>query len=728
MQNVDYEFFKTGLLRIPFFPFNYLQLIDKLDSILSLQAFKEAIYIASPSLFEEVYIKKNRSEKVILSLLKYYIRACTRCTPYGLFAGCTTVKMGYNSQIEIQPETECKTYSRIDMEYLCDIIRTLEEDTAIKQKLRYHVNTTLYYAFKSVRYIKYIVSNYKRQYTFIEIELSEYLDIIIQSASKHPQTIDSLANKIISSDITLEDAKIFVNELIEEQILISELEPSVAGEDLIYQIIHKLNNIHCHNTTIGNAQSLLSQCDDATIGNHIELYEKILPLLRNQCFFSGKNWLHVDCKFATKSNIIGKEIYETVKNGIFALERLSPWEEDEVLKSFKDAFYKRYEEQEIPLFTALDPQTGIGFGPWGELQGDTYPLISDLAIGSKPKTQSFSVKISPLTKMLIQKYENCLKNNLNTIDITDDDLKSFEKIDVECSSNLLYVIARVIDLNGKESPTIYMEGAYGTSAANLLSRFEYLDNDIKELVNEITKREEEFYPDKIVAEIAHLPEDRIGNIQMHPQNRKYEIDYMSNPHYSSSEVVSIGVEDILISVPLGKRVILRSKKYNKIIIPRLTTAHNFRNGLPIYYFLSTVQHQDERSLHFSWGNYFESKFFLPRVTYKNIILSSARWYFKYSDLPDSKNQSFEKFYEDFTRWRKLKNIPNIVQIVEFDNKLMIDFTNILTTKLFIDNLKKKGICILEECLFQDVKDPLVRREDNYFTNELILCLSKTRLS
>lgn len=272
-----------------------------------------------------------------------------------------------------------------------------------------------------------------------------------------------------------------------------------------------------------------------------------------------------------------------------------------------------------------------------------------------------------------------------------------------------------------------MEGAYGTSAANLLSRFEYLDDDLKKIINEITKTEEEFYPDQIVAEIVHLPEDRIGNIQMHPQNRKYEIDYMSNPYYLSQGVVSIGIEDIMVSVPLGKKIVLRSKKYNKRIIPRLTTAHNFSNGLPIYYFLSTVQHQNERSMHFSWGNYFDSKFFLPRVTYDNIILSSAKWYFTYNDLPESKTQPFDNFYDDYTKWRKLKKIPDIVLIVEFDNKLLVDFTNKVTTKLFINNLKKKGECHLEEFLFHSIKDPLVRRGDDYFTNELILCLSKNRL-
>lgn len=723
--NTEYIFFENGLLRVPFYPYNSLRHLDCIDSIISLKAFKEAIYIASPSLYDEIYIKNNKGEKVMLSLVKYFIRACTRCTPYGLFAGCSVIQIGKESHIEIAPESDYQIYSRIDMEYLCDIIRMIEQDTVLKDTLKYHTNTTLYYSYKNVRYIEYVNNNHKRKYSFAEVELSEYLDIIIQSAFQTPQTIESLANKLISEDITFEEAKDFINELINEQILVSELEPSVIGEDLIFQLQHKLNILN--KFTLNDIISLLRVCDNQPIGDHITYYEQILHELSKQYPFLGQNWLHVDCMIPTISSSIGKEICDTVIKGISILGKLTPKEENEYIISFKEAFYKKYEEQEVQLTEALDPQTGIGFAQWNEMQGDVNPLVDDLLILSDASDQLPVIKLSPLLKLLIQKYEKCIKDDTASITITDDDLKSLKYDNLEYSSNLLHVMVKVIDLKEDKKPTIFMDSAIGTSAANLLSRFEYLDENIEKLVNEITAKEEEYYSDKILAEIVHLPEDRIGNVQMHPRNRKYEIHYLSNPYNEDFNKISIGINDIMISVPYGKKIVLRSKKLGKEIIPRLTTAHNYINGLPIYYFLSCVQHQNERSTHFSWGSYFEGKFFLPRVTYDNIILSPARWLLAYDDIPNYKDKSFDDFFIDFSIWRKSKKIPNTVLISEFDNKLLIDFTNKLLTKLFINNLKKKRQCIIEEFLFQDMGKPFVKRGNNYFTNELILCLRKKQI-
>src|SRR5215831_5873207 len=57
---------------------------------------QEALYIGSPDLHGQLLLwlenkieKEEKREKTELSLVKYFIRMCTRCTPYGLFGSCT---------------------------------------------------------------------------------------------------------------------------------------------------------------------------------------------------------------------------------------------------------------------------------------------------------------------------------------------------------------------------------------------------------------------------------------------------------------------------------------------------------------------------------------------------------------------------------------------------------------------------------------------------------------
>jgi hypothetical protein len=80
------------------------------------------------------------------------------------------------------------------------------------------------------------------------------------------------------------------------------------------------------------------------------------------------------------------------------------------------------------------------------------------------------------------------------------------------------------------------------------------------------------------------------------------------------------------SVKSGK-VLLRSRKLDRYIIPRLSNAHNYSLGkLSVYRFLCDLQSQDiTTNLGFSWGPLEHEAYFLPRLCYKNIILRPAQW-------------------------------------------------------------------------------------------------------
>ena len=54
---------------------------------------------------------------------------------------------------------------------------------------------------------------------------------------KQGKTIDELSSVLINEEISLEEAREFIDELIENQVLVSELEPNVAGNDFLDSII-----------------------------------------------------------------------------------------------------------------------------------------------------------------------------------------------------------------------------------------------------------------------------------------------------------------------------------------------------------------------------------------------------------------------------------------------------------------------------------------------------------
>src|SRR6187399_9771 len=69
---------------------------------------QEALYVGSPDLHEQLLLwldnkieKQDTKGKTELSLVKYFIRMCSRCTPYGLFASCTTGNFSETTSVQL---------------------------------------------------------------------------------------------------------------------------------------------------------------------------------------------------------------------------------------------------------------------------------------------------------------------------------------------------------------------------------------------------------------------------------------------------------------------------------------------------------------------------------------------------------------------------------------------------------------------------------------------------
>jgi hypothetical protein len=58
-------------------------------------------------------------------------------------------------------------------------------------------------------------------------------------------------------------------------------------------------------------------------------------------------------------------------------------------------------------------------------------------------------------------------------------------------------------------------------------------------------KEKKYHPDKIFAEIVHIPESRTGNILRRPILRDYEIAYLSNSGWVE---ITLDINDLMVSI------------------------------------------------------------------------------------------------------------------------------------------------------------------------------------
>src|ERR1700755_2063265 len=65
----------------------------------------ETLYLASPELLQQYRrwltegLEKKQEDKLMMSIYKYLLRLCSRCTPFGLFAGCAMGEIGPQTDI-----------------------------------------------------------------------------------------------------------------------------------------------------------------------------------------------------------------------------------------------------------------------------------------------------------------------------------------------------------------------------------------------------------------------------------------------------------------------------------------------------------------------------------------------------------------------------------------------------------------------------------------------------
>lgn len=721
-----YQFLSQLIIRTPAFSFN-----DDFDETFLFQLlenpqFSEALYLASPVLFEEALALKNqekvdakKKQKVLFSLSKYYTRMCSRCTPFGLFAGCAVAE--WNDETSIKFSESFYRHTRLDMHYAGALAQRLAEIPQIAQRILYFPNSSQYRLGEEFRYVEYRYVNGKRHHQISAIDYSPYIEFILEKAQSG-STLLALASSLVDDEITLEQALDFVAELITAQLLVSELEPAITGEAFTQQLIKVLARIN-HNGDLEGILSILHKVEkaleyiDKQPYNAVEHYTQIMELLQplGIPFEEGKLF-QTDRINQLEQTSIQKDLQDDIGDAIEFLYKAQTSSENSTLEQFIDQFYKRYDAQEVPLLVALDTEAGIGYGITGKNQ------LTPIAEGLSAKGQVSSTKSWQMGKWeqyLFQQWLEAYRQNAFQIDLQEKEIVQLfsDKPPMAASIPVMF------RLTGDSQYPMYLENIGGSSAVNIIGRFAHASEEILSVAKEIATQEQSQNPEVILAEIVHLPENRVGNIILHPAFRQYEIPYLAKS--SVEKAFQLSLDDLMVSVDImARKVILRSKSLQKEIVPRLSNAHNYiHNAVPVYHFLGDLQHQGQtNSVGINWQKVYPEASFYPRVCFKNMILEPATWQLQRKDfeklLRQPENQeALDLFFE---QWK----LPLRFVLSDSDNELLVNTQNPLSVQTWLDTIKNRSEITLKEFLHHPESTIFQNSQQKGFINQLVGFLVK----
>lgn len=712
MSRFPYQFFDQYIFRTSLFSLNdFLEKTDcdyisddKLINICYNPVYQEAIYLASPYLYREIEMwmesginsPPKKTEKLRQSIIKYYNRMSTRSTPFGLFAGVGLGSFGDKNYYSFNRSSTRDT--KLDMQFLVSLSQTLEGIPCIKNKILYFPNNSIYTVGRRIRYIEYEYLKGKRQYIISSAPRSKELDDILDF-TKTGKSIDQLVQILINEKITPEDAIEFVDELISNQVLVSELEPNVSGKDFFNTLIKVLKKSEERESmiTLMSIREKLEELD-LNIGNSILLYQEIEELIKTLTADYNQKYLFQTDLYFQHEYQLPKYWKKELKAGIAFLNKIKLLNKESVFEKFKKAFSEKFEKKEVSLAYVMDTEIGIGYR--NDTKKGLHSYLDDIELPHSGKKSDLHIKLNPIEIILNQKIQECLLNGLYVVQLSDEDFKDFEE-NWSDLPDTFSIMSDIISEANEEKLFIY---GGGSSAANLSARFCSDKSEVRNLTKSITDKEKELNSHIILAEIVHLPEARIGNVIRRSLLRDYEIPYLASSTLPKENQITI--DDLYVSLK-NDEIVLRSKRLNKEVKPYLTNAHNYSSdSLPVYHFLSDLPTQAKCSrLGFYWGDLEKIYRFLPRVEYKNIILAKAQWQIRNEDINELQFTDDElQFLSAVKQWREKRKIPQWVQWIQGDNTLTLNLANYEWAKLFIDTIHLKKSIVIEEFLHNEKED------------------------
>jgi thiopeptide-type bacteriocin biosynthesis protein len=697
----------------------------RLESLLARSEVQEALFLASPDLVGRLQQVGGLADadRVELAISRYVFRMCGRPTPFGLFAGLTVGSIGSETAIDLAPLAAYVRHARLDNDYVFALVDRLGRAPDLAATLRLLPNSSLYRVAGAFRYAESRLDGNVRTNHLVRVEATDYLEATLELAATGataPQLAARLAG--LDPEISMDEARSFVEQLLESQILVSDLAPAITGQEPLDDLLERLARYPAaaaERERLQECRSVLEALARAPLGFTRKTYVGLASRLDSlPAEVDPSRFLQVDLVKPAVAAVLGPEPLAEIARGVSLMWRLASSAKEPAIERFASAFYERYEGREVPLLEALDEDSGLEFSLTGKSSGAAAPLLEGLNFR---QARDESPAWTRAHEFLLRKLVEVLADGGVEMTLDSPELEALQLPDPAPLPATFSVMATI----GARSASSLARGEFdvvlgyagGPSGANMLGRFCHAVPELCARVTEHVRSEERLVPHAVFAEIVHLPTGRIGNVLARPRLRDYEIPYLATS--SASAELQIPVTDLTLALE-NRRLVLRSKRLGREVIPRLTSAHNYSSSeLPIYRFLAALQNQDVTpGVRWDWGPLASSPF-LPRVRSGRVILAPAVWRLSKSDASSLRAARGAARYRLIQEWRSARRIPRFVLVTQSDNHLHLDLDNVLAVDVLADMAGRGSGATLQE-MIPDPECLVARGPEGRFVHEMIV--------
>lgn len=646
---------------------------ERIEALLRDETFADALWLASPSLYQEISRAERPDPRAMGAVYRYASRMASRSTPFGLFAGCSLGRVGESTHLEVSPPSAWIRRVRLDYAALHALAATSAGIRGDAEGLCVWPNTTLYRVGTDWRYYEERDTGGERAYFLVSVADSEAIAAAIRAAQggrSLARVADELAR--MEPDVRREDVEEFVRELLSAQLLVADRGVAITAPDPLAQLAAESGDL-------GPIRSILERCDRTPFLGTCR--PRIEELGRAVAQMTGREVapVQVDLMKPTAGLRLANDIAEEILRAATVLQRCVPRPGDP-LEDFRSRFRERYGDGEVPLLEALDEEIGIGVGN----VPDT-PLLERIALTRRESAETQHA----LPPRVMAKALAALASGADEIELAPEDGEAERKV------ILPDAFAAFVTLFGAPDrvSSILLHGSGAAPGAQLLGRFCWADEELASAVAEHLRAEERLRPDAVFAEIVHIPEERHGNVASRPRLRSHEIAICARPGVDAAG--RIALSDLRLSVQ-RERLVLRSASLDREVVPRLSVAHGYPNprNIAAYRFLAMLQQETGgQSTVWNWGT-LDVAPFLPRVACGRVVLSPARWRLQSKELA-ALRQAVRNGPQALRTLRESMRMPRFVIFDEGESGAPVDLDDVTAVRALLPSrIETLTICEL----------------------------------
>jgi thiopeptide-type bacteriocin biosynthesis protein len=715
-----YKIHPALILRTPFLSYSDY-VVDKENNPLKNDYFKVALYLANPLLFDLLsaidFNMTSLEPKMSLSILKYYNRMSFRPTPFGGFSVCSVVKWSGWDQVIVGKQENSIIKLEIDNELSLKIASKLQP--GLSDGHLYYANPTLYKLRRHFRYIKSIKNQINNELSFSleSFESDTLTNALLKYIARKKLKQDNILSWVLSKTAYAEEeARAYLLLLKNAQILKTDSDPNITGEDYLKRILLFDNNKGTVLAeTISHLMTEMRGIKYPTLSTLQGLHKNLDRISDHLGLKKPKTNFYANTLRPTLSGGINDQYQQKISLALEALKYLVPPVQSQTMAGFIKDFKNRFDKQKILLLNALDPDAGVGYG--NLMTAFQEPVLLDQVQFTNPKQDAVSIEWSDVHRLLLKKWTELNGNPIEAIQIEPIDLINLRIDDTLLLPSSLCVVFKLIE------DRIVIENAGGVSANALIGRFTALSPEILQIAKDIAGIEESNNPEVIFAEIAQLSNAHVDNINRRSAVYSYEIPVNAYSGYPINK--QIALSDLYVSV-VDDRIVLESSSLKKIVIPRLSSAYNHSNSeLAIFRFLCDLQYQGlQANLTFNLEHFFPGMRHYPKVFFNDIVIAEAKWRLG-DDFNVLRELSQDQAILQFEAIKKKCRLPDLISLAKSDQQLIFNLKNRNELLLFLKVIKEeKEVLLKEYFLPAPTSLKVVDGAGKPYTNELISFLYK----